>query len=171
VRVAGQEPSLDGTWVCPPIEGATNWFSTSFHPETGLYYVQTLEKCNIFTKKPSEWRTGSSYYSGSTRTPPEDSPQKILRAIDVRAGTIAWELPQIGPADSWGGTLATAGGLVFFGEDGGAFTAVDARKGEVLWRFQTNQLWKASPMTYEFDGGQIVAVASGPNILAFALAE
>jgi alcohol dehydrogenase (cytochrome c) len=110
VRNPGQEPSVEGTWVCPPIEGATNWFSTSFHPGTGLYYVQTLEKCNIFTKKPSEWQAGSSYYSGSTRTPPEDSPQKILRAIDVRRGVIAWELPQVGPADSWGGTLATAGG-------------------------------------------------------------
>ncbi|HJS73280.1 MAG TPA: PQQ-dependent dehydrogenase, methanol/ethanol family [Vicinamibacteria bacterium] len=166
-----QEPTLEGTRVCPPIEGATNWFSTAFHPDTGLYYVQTLEKCNIFTKKPSEWRAGSSYYSGSTRTPPEDSPQKILRAIDVRTGSIAWELPQVGPADSWGGTLATAGGLVFFGEDSGSFTAVDAKRGEILWRFQTNQLWKASPMTYEFDSEQIVAVASGPNVLAFALAE
>jgi alcohol dehydrogenase (cytochrome c) len=171
VRNPGQEPSPEGTWVCPPIEGATNWFSTAFHPKTGLYYVQTLEKCNVFTKKPSEWRAGSSYYSGSTRTPPEDSPQKILRAIDVRTGTIAWELPQVGPADSWGGTLATAGGLLFFGEDGGAFMAVDAVNGEVLWQFQTNQLWKASPMTYAFDGEQIVAVASGPNILAFALTE
>jgi alcohol dehydrogenase (cytochrome c) len=169
VRIPDQEPTLAGTWVCPPIEGATNWFSTSFHPATGLYYVQSLEKCNIFTKKPSEWRAGSSYYSGSTRTPPEDSPQKILRALDVRTGKIAWEIPQVGPADSWGGTLATAGGLVFFGEDSGSFTAVDAKRGEILWRFQTNQLWKASPMTYEFDSEQIVAVASGPNVLAFAL--
>ncbi len=171
VRNPDQEPSLEGTWVCPPIEGATNWFSTSFHPGTGLYYVQTLEKCNVFTKKPSEWRAGSSYYSGSTRTPPDDTPQKILRAIDVRSGAIAWELPQTGPADSWGGTLATSGGLVFFGEDSGALMAVDASTGEILWLFQTNQLWKASPMTYAFDGKQIVAVASGPNILAFALPE
>jgi alcohol dehydrogenase (cytochrome c) len=133
--------------------------------------VQTLEKCNIFTKKASEWEAGSSYYSGSTRTPPEDTPQKILRAIDVRTGEISWELPQTGPGDSWGGTLATKGGLVFFGEDSGAFMAADAANGKVLWQFQTNQLWKASPMTYEFDGQQIVAVASGPNILAFALAE
>jgi alcohol dehydrogenase (cytochrome c) len=166
-----QMPTLEGTRVCPPIEGATNWFSTAFHPGTGLYYVQTLEKCNVFTKNPSEWRAGSSYYSGSTRSPSEDAPQKILRAIDVRTGAISWELPQVGSADSWGGTLATAGGLVFFGEDGGAFTAVDAKGGEILWRFQSNQLWKASPMTYEFDSEQIVAIASGPNVLAFALAE
>jgi alcohol dehydrogenase (cytochrome c) len=166
-----QAPTLEGTRVCPAIEGATNWFSTAFHPGTGLYYVQSLEKCNVFTKKPSEWRAGSSYYSGSTKVAADDSPQKVLRAIDVRTGAISWELPQVGPANSWGGTLATAGGLVFFGEDGGAYTAVDAESGKILWRFHTNQLWKASPMTYEFDSEQIVAVASGPNILAFALAE
>jgi alcohol dehydrogenase (cytochrome c) len=171
VRNPDQEPSPGGTWVCPAIEGATNWFSTSFHPKTGLYYVQTLEKCNVFAKKPSEWQAGSSYYSGSTRMPPEDSPQKVLRAIDVSTGVIRWELPQTGPADSWGGTLATAGGLVFFGEDSGAFMAVDASSGKPLWQFQTNQLWKASPMTYAFDGKQIVAVASGPNVLAFALPD
>ena len=40
----GQEPTPEGTRVCPAVEGATNWFSTSFNPTTGLYYVQTLEK-------------------------------------------------------------------------------------------------------------------------------
>jgi alcohol dehydrogenase (cytochrome c) len=67
--------------------------------------------------------------------------------------------------------LATAGGLVFFGEDGGALAAADAKTGAVLWRFPTHQLWKASPMTYSFDGRQIVAVASGPNILAVDLVD
>ena len=80
-------------------------------------------------------------------------------------------MPQIGPANSWGGTLATAGGLVFFGDDSGAFTAVDATTGERLWQFQTSQLWKASPMTYVFDNRQYIAVAAGPNILAFALVK
>jgi len=49
--------------------------------------------------------------------------------------------------------------------------AVDSTSGKPLWQFQANQLWKASPMTYVFDGKQYVAVASGPNILAFALTE
>jgi alcohol dehydrogenase (cytochrome c) len=49
--------------------------------------------------------------------------------------------------------------------------AVDATTGEPVWRFQTNVTWKASPMTYVFDGRQHVAIAAGPNILAFALRE
>jgi alcohol dehydrogenase (cytochrome c) len=65
--------------------------------------------------------------------------------------------------------LSTASGLVFFGEDSGALMAVDAVNGKPLWHFQTNQLWKASPMTYQFDGKQHVAVAAGQNIISFAL--
>jgi len=102
---------------------------------------------------------------------PDETAQKVLRAIDVKTGAIAWELPQAGPARSWGGTLATASGLVFFGEDSGALMAVDASSGTPLWHFQANTLWKASPMTYMFDGKQHIAVASGPNIISFALVE
>jgi alcohol dehydrogenase (cytochrome c) len=166
-----QEPTPEGRRVCPAVEGATNWFSTAYNPTTGLYYVQTLEKCNIFTRRPEEWQAGRSYYGGATRRVEGESPRKILRALEVETGEIAWELPQMGPANSWGGVLATKSGLVFFGEDSGAFTAVDAASGEPLWRFPTNGLWRASPMTYSFDGRQYVAVASGPNVLAFALPE
>lgn len=49
--------------------------------------------------------------------------------------------------------------------------AVDAATGAPLWSFPTNQSWKASPMTYSFDGKQHVAVASGPNVIAFALRD
>ena len=143
-----QQPSKDGTRVCPAVEGATNWFSTSYNPATGLYYVQTLEKCNVYTTSPQIWQAGRSYYGGSTRNVAGEPGQKILRAIDVQTGSIAWEVPQTGSADSWGGTLSTARGLVFYGDDSGAFVAVDAKTGERLWRFPANVLWKASPMTY-----------------------
>jgi len=171
VLIPGQEPRPEGHKACPAVEGATNWFSTAFNPATGLYYVQTLEKCTIFTLTPGEWKAGRSYYGGSTKNVPGEPGQKILRAIEVATGRIAWELPQTGPADSWGGVLGTATGLVFLGEDGGALLAADAETGKPLWHFQANTLWKASPMTYRFDGTQYVAVAAGPSILAFALVD
>jgi len=71
--------------------------------------------------------------------------------------------------ESWGGVLSTAGGIVVFGEDSGALMAADAATGKVLWSFQTSALWKASPMTYMFDDKQYIAIAAGPNILAFGL--
>ncbi len=81
-----------------------------------------------------------------------------------------WEVPQVGPQEAnYSGVLSTAGGLVFYGETGGGFAAVDAQTGKTLWTFKANEPWKASPMTYSIDGRQYVAIASGGNILAFAL--
>jgi alcohol dehydrogenase (cytochrome c) len=171
IMTPNNEPTLEGNRICPPLEGATNWFSPSFNPQTGLFYVQTLEKCAIFRKTPTEWAAGKGYMGGSSRTAPDDNPQKILRAFDLKTGTASWELPQTGSAESWGGTISTAGGLVFFADDGGAFVAADAKTGKPLWHFTTSELWKASPMTYVFDHKQYVAIASGSNILAFALPE
>jgi len=166
-----QTPTAEGRTVCPAVEGATNWFSTAFSPTTGLYYVQALEKCTVYARTPETWRAGESFYGGSTRNDGSSGGQKVLRAIDVRTGTIAWEMPQTGRGSSWGGTLATGGGLVFLGEDSGALMAVDAANGNPLWQFQTSVQWKASPMTYAFDGRQHIAVAAGPNILAFRLVD
>jgi alcohol dehydrogenase (cytochrome c) len=59
--------------------------------------------------------------------------------------------------------------LVFFCEDSGSFAAADAKTGEILWHFQANQSWHASPMTFEVDGLQHVAIAAGSNILVFGL--
>ena len=135
--------------------------------------MQTLEKCTLYTQTPETWRAGEVVSTAARRgTRRTTRGQKVLRAIDVQTGTIAWELPQIGAGAAPGAaTLATAGGLVFFGEDGGALTAVDAASGAPLWQFQTNAQWNASPMTYVFDGQQYVAVAAGPSILAFALMD
>ena len=172
IRLPNQEPSPQGTKVCPSQDGATNWFSPSFNPATGLYYVQTFEKCSIYTTRPEgPWESGRSYLGGSQRIAEDPVPQRILRAIDIATGKVRWELPQVGPGDSWGGTLSTATGLVFVGEDSGTLMAVDAVSGEPLWNFRTNQMWRASPMTYQFDGRQYVAVAAGPAIIAFALRD
>jgi alcohol dehydrogenase (cytochrome c) len=172
VLVPGQAPTTAGTKVCPSQDGATNWYAPSFNPATGLYYVQTNEKCSVYTKSDQgDWESGRTYLGGTQRNAKEPTPQRILRALDMRTGTIRWELPQTGADASWGGTLATATGLVFVGEDGGALMAVNAESGQVLWAFQTNQTWKASPMTYMFDGKQYIAVAAGPNIIALAIPD
>ena len=172
IKLPNQEPSPKGTLVCPSQDGATNWYSPSFNPSTGLFYLQTFEKCSIYNKAvPGDWQAGREYLGGWQRTAPDPKPARILRAIDIATGKIAWQLPQPGPADSWGGTLTTATGLVIFAEEGGSLMAADASTGSVLWSFPTNQLWKASPMTYSIDGRQFIAIASGPNVIAFGLSD
>jgi alcohol dehydrogenase (cytochrome c) len=170
IKLPNQEPTPAGTKVCPSQDGATNWFSPSFNPATGLYYVQTFEKCSVYTKRDAgEWEPGKSYLGGSQRTTPDPHPQRILKAIDTSTGAIVWTLLEPGPANSWGGTMTTASGLVIFGEEGGSLMVADAANGKPLWKFQTNQTWKASPMTYMFDNKQFIAVAAGSNIMAFVI--
>jgi len=169
IKVPNMEPSLEGKRVCPSLDGASNWYSSSFNPTTNLYYVQTNDKCGIFTRTPMEWEAGKGFMGGSFRQAPDEPARRVLRAIDIQTGKAVWELPQTGTVNSWGGTLSTAGGVVIFGEDSGALMAADAATGKPLWSFQTSQLWKASPMTYLFDNRQYVAVAAGSNIIAFGL--
>jgi alcohol dehydrogenase (cytochrome c) len=169
IVVPDMEPTREGKRVCPSLEGASNWYSAAFSPRTGFFYVQTNDKCGIFTRVDQTWESGKSFMGGTFAAAPEPA-RRVLRAIDVQTGKVAWELPQFGAVDSWGGVLATASDVVFFGDDSGAFAAADARSGKRLWSFQTSQVWKSSPMTYVFDNRQLVAVASGPSILAFGLA-
>lgn len=171
IFVPGQEPSAKGTRVCPSQDGATNWYSPSYNPATGLFHMQTNEKCSVYSKRPDTFEVGRAFLGGSQRVDPSPKPQRILRALDLQTGLPKWEIPQVGNAGSWGGTIATATGLIFFGDDAGAFVAADAANGKILWSFQTSQNWKASPMAYQFDGKQYLAVAAGSTVMAFGLAE
>jgi len=81
---------------------------------------------------------------GSWVDEPGQSGRKILRAFDIKTGKAVWELPEAGPARSWGGAISTPW-RGDFREDSGALAAADAASGKLLWRYQTNQNWKASP--------------------------
>ncbi|MBM3740394.1 MAG: c-type cytochrome [Acidobacteria bacterium] len=168
-RVPGTEPSLEGSKSCPAPEGGNNWMSNSFDPATGLFYLVTLEKCSIYVKS-AEWLIpGEQFYGGGARNVPGEPGRKYLRAIDLETGKVAWNRPMEGPATSWGGVVSTAGGLVFYCDDSGAFAAADSKTGETLWHFHTNQSWRTSPMTFASGGKQYVAVAAGASILVFGL--
>jgi alcohol dehydrogenase (cytochrome c) len=145
--------------------------STSFNPSTHLYYVMALEACSIFSKSSAWWTPGQSFYGGGANRVPGEHRQKVLRAINPETGETAWEVPQIGTGDSWGGVLSTAGGVVFYGDDAGALAAVSAATGSPLWHFHTNAVWHASPMTYAVNGHQYIAAAAGGTIIAFALPQ
>jgi alcohol dehydrogenase (cytochrome c) len=167
-----QDATPEGRRICPHVNGATNWYSTSFNPGTGLYYVQTNEWCSVLTRTPTEWAAGKGFMGGSFRVAVNDpQPARVLRAIDIQTGRVVWQVAHAGTRNSWGGVLSSAGGVVFFGEDSGAFVAADAVDGRMLWQFQTSQFWNASPMTYVFDQQQFVAVANGSSIIAFGLAN
>lgn len=164
ILAPNNETTPGGVKTCPAVRGATNWYSPAFSPITGLYYVMVVEDCGIYRQAK---QGGFGFIDN-----PKDPGMKYLRALNIETGTIAWEVPQIGPVErNYSGVLATAGGVVFYGETSGGFAAVDARTGVMLWHFEAGSSWKGSPMTYTVEGRQYVAVASGANILSFALPE
>jgi alcohol dehydrogenase (cytochrome c) len=167
--LSGRVPTKDGTYICPGIVGATNWFSPSYNPDTGLFYVMALENCNLYFSKPKPFTQGETFYGTGTKHPIAEDSRKILLALSPADGKKVWQYPQAGRGNSWGGILTTAGGLVFFADDAESFEAVDAETGRTLWHFNTGQSFSASPMTYAADGVQYVAIAAGSDIFTFAL--
>ena len=169
--LSGIHPVPEGVKICPGFQGATNWYSPSYNPATQLFYFLALEQCNIFfsSAKREEYKPGRTYYSTGAERVPGERGQKVLLAYSVVTGKLVWKYPQVGDGDSWGGTMTTAAGLVFFGDDAGEFEAVDARTGQPLWHFSTGQIVHASPMSYAVDGVQYVVIASGSDVFSFAL--
>lgn len=150
-----------GEVICP--KSAANWSATAFSPATRLFYVMANEGC-VVKLAPGRWK----------KQPPPEPAKMYLRALDIDSGNIAWEIPEFGPAyEAVGGglpgVLATAGGLVFYGDPGGNLVAVDQKQGKTLWHFPNNEINTGSPMTFLAGGQQYVAVAAGSHILCFGL--
>ncbi|MCM3879715.1 MAG: PQQ-binding-like beta-propeller repeat protein, partial [Vicinamibacterales bacterium] len=190
----GNTPTPQGTVTCPAIRGATNWMSTSFNPATRMFYVMASEICGTYRSTsfgpaaraaaaargagapargagPADGagRAGFTPANGFNGGGAGAGGQQFLRALDIETGKVMWEIPQTGTSNNYAGTLTTESGLLFYGASSGEFSAVDAKTGRHLWAFETQEPWKASPMTYMVDGRQYVAIAAGANILSFAL--
>ncbi len=167
--LTGIQPAPEGTRTCPGYSGATNWFAPSYNESTRSVYFMALEECETYFLKPQSFQEGRGYYSTGVKRIPNEVSKKILVAFSLDTGSIAWKYPQAGGGRSSGGTMTTAAGLVFFGDDAGSIEAVDAPSGKPLWHFNTGQEMSASPMTYAIAGEQFVAIAAGSDIFSFAL--
>lgn len=168
----GYENSVEGTQTCPSVSGAANWPSSAFNPATGLFYVMASESCSVYRKNSDWFELGKSFYGGTTKPATIEGGGKFLRALELQTGKLVWETPKIGGSITASGLLSTAGGLIFYGDNtGGAVVAVDAKDGTRLWQFETQQVWKSSPMTYEIDGKQFISVVAGSSVRVFGLPE
>jgi PQQ-dependent dehydrogenase (methanol/ethanol family) len=156
-----------GALVSPYYGGAHNWQPLSFHPGTGLVYipanqssyayVATHEDDNPMGQKLSISFAGNQEMMRKLKKPPVS--EGFLLAWDPVQQKEAWRVP-LG-ADRSGGTLATAGGLVFAGNSANEFVAYRADTGAKLWHAATQTGTMAGPVSYEVDGEQYVAVVAG----------
>jgi quinohemoprotein ethanol dehydrogenase len=145
--------------------GGTNWSPMPYSPDTGYFYVPGTVRTSAFTRFGDTFKTGQRYVGGSQSAPIGSSMSGTFTAIDSKTNKIVWQHKTPYRLGGGGGSSVTAGGLVFRGEPDGNFLAIDAKTGQELWRFQTGFGADAPPVTYEVDGEQFVAIATGGNQL------
>jgi len=167
IRVPGLDPTPAGVTVCPQCAGGTNWMAPSFNPKTGLYYFNVREGCDTFYSKSPVFKEGTSYWATSARAEADEHQKGRVTAINPLTGETKWTFPLY--SSPWAGTLATAGNLVFAGDEDGYLMALQADTGKLLWRVNTGSRLVTSPITYELDGKQYVTMPSGSVVLTFAL--
>jgi len=167
IVLQGKEPSVEGTFVWPSLQGAANWHSPAYSPKTGLFYAAVREMGSYYYKADAEYKAGQPFMGGGERALAGDSASGALRALDAVSGAKKWEFPLHSPP--WAGVMATAGGLVFGGTNEGNFYALNARTGKLLWDFQTGGLVRSGPMSFMVDGRQHVAVTARRNLYVFSL--
>ncbi len=144
----------------PSFLGGKNQMPMAHSPKTGLFYVPANEWGMEIWNEPVSYKKGAAYLgAGFTIKPLHDDYIGAMRAIDPKTGKIVWEVKNSAPL--WGGVMATAGDLVFYGVPEGHLKAVDAKSGKELWKFQTGSGIVAPPITWDEGGEQYVAVVSG----------
>jgi len=173
-RYSAAETQKDTPFLgMPSPGGGHNWHPMSFNPETGLVYFAAMEMpygyialdAEDFSYTDKAWNTGEDYARFSMPEDPEIRAQirsmmkGYLLAWDPVAQKEVWRHPLATPWN--GGTLSTAGGLVFQGNGEGYFNAFDAATGKKMWEQQLSSGVVAAPVTYAIGDEQYVSVAIG----------
>ena len=162
-------PTSEGARVCPGLSGGANWMAPSYNPETKLFYFPVREGCDeYFTTEPT-YSEGKSYWGSVSRAATNEPTWGLIKALDPLTGESKWDFRLYTPP--WAGTLSTAGGLIFAGDEDGYLIALDARTGKNLWKLNTGSRIVSAPISYQVAGRQYVAIPSGGTMIALALPE
>jgi lanthanide-dependent methanol dehydrogenase len=147
--------------ICPAALGTKDEQPAAYSPETQLFYVPTNHVCMDYEPYKVAYTAGQAYVGAAVAMyPPKgDANMGNFIAWDGKTGKIAWSNKE--QFSAWGGALATAGGVVFYGTLEGYLKAVDAKTGKELYKFKTPSGIIGNVMTYEHGGKQYVAVLSG----------
>jgi alcohol dehydrogenase (cytochrome c) len=148
--------------TCPSNLGGMNGsFTGALDPDLGLAFIPSTESCQVFAKGISAFKEGLPYLGGLPDTVDATAGKAYgnMVAIDVATGKVKWRYRDDRPM--MGGTLSTAGGVVFSGNLEGEVLALDAKTGKVVWRFRAGGGVRGQPVAYELDGRTYVAVPTG----------
>lgn len=183
-RVPGKVPTREGALIAPGNQGGTNWYSPSFSPQTGLFYIPSwVNYTSNYVKQDAEYVEGRVFGGGAPRGTilpgvrsgqflnyaKEDEGYGAVRAIDPKTGDLKWEFKMTDFTDA--GILTTASNVLFSGGREGYFYALDARTGVPLWKATVGGRVTSGPMSYAVGGRQYVAVAAGSGLFVYALRQ
>ena len=171
-------PTKEGTAIYPHVHGATNWAPPAFSPRTGLFYVATWENSGTFAVEgqfpraipgPNTRQTtmGATNLVPFYNDPDTGEAYGVVRAYDPQTLDQKWEF-KLGDI-TWGGTLVTAGDVVFSGGRDGYFLALDAKTGALLWKANVGGQINAAAMSYAVNGKQYIAINAGSSLFTYAL--
>lgn len=178
------KPTAEGTLIYPNNQGATNWYSPSYSPRTGLFYIPSwVDTYSTYARAPVEYKEGSQFTgrfptmafpalrpaAGALNQRLPEEGYGAIQAFDPKSGELKWQFRMTDVTDS--GVLTTASDLLFAGGREGYFFALDARTGTELWRANVGGQVSAGPMTYAVGGKQHVAIAAGSVLFVYALRQ
>lgn len=147
--------------ICPAPPGGKDWNPSAYSPRTGLLYVPHLNLCMDHGLTEANYVSGTPYLGTESRMYAGPGGHRgVFTAWDPARRRAVWRIREDLPL--WSGALVTAGDVVFYGTMDGWLKAVNARTGELLWRFRTQSGIIGQPVSYRGpDGRQYVAILDG----------
>jgi PQQ-dependent dehydrogenase (methanol/ethanol family) len=156
-------PTSKGTVECPGAVGGSQYSPVAYSPQTSAAYVSGINLCMILTVTPNGAGTGEKDFGGLRTTLPNQVPTGTFSAVNLKTGKFLWHRKM--PTPMIGGSAATAGGLVFTGDQHGNFYALDAKTGEILWKHNVGLAFGSAPIVYQRGGREYVLAAVGGGAL------
>jgi glucose dehydrogenase len=158
VKRAHTPPTTKPTLECPGAVGGSQYSPLAYSPETQAVYVSGINLC-MYLKVTYENHNGEKQFAGD-RVVPKDTPKTgTFTAVGVNTGKVLWKHAMPTPMD--GGATASAGGLVFTGDQQGVLYAFDAADGDDLWQADLKLAFGTAPVIYSIDGTQYVLATVG----------
>jgi alcohol dehydrogenase (cytochrome c) len=156
---ANHNPTEGAKKVCPGHAGGNNYWPSSYSQKTRLMYVPALSNCEEIASDTAKHSKATGWSGGSFKN--SERYESNLTAMDPLTGEVKGNAHLRYP--NYSGALSTGGGLVFIGLLDGTVAALDDTTLEQLWKINVGSGFTAPPMTFEVNGKQYVAIASGPS--------
>lgn len=154
-------PTAAGARMLPGANGGVEWSPMAVNPDLQMAYALNLHQPMTYHVEASKYPGGKLWLGGAFKVIGDEKQWGRLAAVNYNTGKMEWKFDTDEPLI--GGALATAGGLVFYGEGNGLFRALDAKSGKLLWEHNCGAGANAMPVSYAVGGKQYVAMGCGGN--------